>query len=80
MFWISPPAWLQKEYDAMLDYVRSSTAPDPAQPILIAGESERISQAQRRADGIYLSDQEWQKIVEAGIALGMNPAEFTLIA
>ncbi|WP_072038074.1 hypothetical protein [Pectobacterium brasiliense] len=45
-----------------------------------AGEPERISQAQRRADGIDLSDQEWQKIVEAGIALGMNPAEFTLIA
>ncbi|MEQ9911999.1 malate/lactate/ureidoglycolate dehydrogenase [Pectobacterium polaris] len=73
-------AWLQKEYDAMLDYVRTSTAPDPTQPILIAGEPERISQAQRRADGIYLSDQEWQKIVEAGVSLGMNPAEFALIA
>ncbi len=32
------------------------------------------------ADGIYLSDQEWQKIVEASVSLGMNPAEFALIA
>ncbi|AIA71272.1 putative membrane protein [Pectobacterium atrosepticum SCRI1043] len=29
---------------------------------------------------VYLSDQEWQKIVEAGVSLGMNPAEFALIA
>ncbi|MEH0834210.1 malate/lactate/ureidoglycolate dehydrogenase [Pectobacterium cacticida] len=73
-------SWLQKEYDAMLEYVRSSTAPDPAQPILIAGEPERRSLAQRHAEGIYLSDQEWQKIVEAGITLGMNPDEFSKIA
>ncbi|EHD21758.1 MULTISPECIES: malate/lactate/ureidoglycolate dehydrogenase [Brenneria] len=69
-------AWLQKEYDAMLDYVRSSRAPDPAQPILIAGEPELNARAQRRAAGIVISDAEWQKIVDAGISLGMAPAAF----
>ncbi|MEH2920344.1 malate/lactate/ureidoglycolate dehydrogenase [Samsonia erythrinae] len=69
-------AWLQQEYDAMLAYVRSSAVPDPTHPILIAGEPERMTQAQRSAEGIYLSDQEWQKIVAAGVSLGMEPTEF----
>ncbi|MBJ7220620.1 MULTISPECIES: malate/lactate/ureidoglycolate dehydrogenase [unclassified Brenneria] len=71
-------AWLQTEYDAMLDYVRSSTAPDPEQPILIAGEPEIKTRARRQADGIVISDQEWQKIVEAGVSLGMSAEDFTL--
>ncbi|MEC5320205.1 malate/lactate/ureidoglycolate dehydrogenase [Brenneria populi subsp. brevivirga] len=69
-------AWLQKEYDAMLDYVRSSRAPDPEQPILIAGEPEINTRARRLADGIVISDQEWQKIVDAGLSLGMTSADF----
>ncbi|MCV9877241.1 malate/lactate/ureidoglycolate dehydrogenase [Brenneria izbisi] len=68
--------WLQQEYDAMLDYVRASHAPDPEQPILIAGEPEIRIKARREAEGIELSDQEWQKIVEAGVSLGMSPQAF----
>ncbi|MFE8050024.1 malate/lactate/ureidoglycolate dehydrogenase [Brenneria goodwinii] len=71
-------AWLQKEYDAMLDYVRSSRAPDPEQPILIAGEPEIRTKAQRQAAGIEISDQEWQKIVDAGISLGMTTTDFAV--
>ncbi|PWC09659.1 malate/lactate/ureidoglycolate dehydrogenase [Brenneria corticis] len=71
-------AWLQKEYDAMLEYVRSSRALDPAQPILIAGEPELNARVQRRAAGIVISDAEWRKIVDAGISLGMAPEAFAL--
>lgn len=70
--------WLQHEYDAMLEYVRSSDAPDPANPILIAGEPERAASAERQAHGITISDQEWEKIVAAGISVGMAPEAFTL--
>ncbi|RBP58430.1 hypothetical protein DES54_15026 [Brenneria salicis ATCC 15712 = DSM 30166] len=68
--------WLQQEYDAMFDYDRTSHAPAPEQPILIAGESEIRSKARREAEGIELSYQEWQKIVEAGVSLGMSPQAF----
>ncbi|WP_409307607.1 malate/lactate/ureidoglycolate dehydrogenase [Pectobacterium sp. B1J-3] len=71
--------WLQQEYDAMLNYVRSSRAPDPEQPILIAGEPERRTKALREQVGVELSDQEWQKIVAAGVSLGMRPDEFSVM-
>ncbi|ACS85398.1 malate/lactate/ureidoglycolate dehydrogenase [Musicola paradisiaca] len=71
-------AWLQQEYDAMLAYVRSSKAPNPASPILIAGEPERQMRQQRLAQGVTLSDGEWQKIVAAGISLGMAEQDFQL--
>ncbi|MFP1741914.1 malate/lactate/ureidoglycolate dehydrogenase [Lonsdalea quercina] len=70
--------WLRREYDAMLDYVRSSRIPDPAAPILMAGEPEIIACRERMADGITLSDQEWRKIVEAGYSLGMPETAFAL--
>ncbi|KAA9001739.1 malate/lactate/ureidoglycolate dehydrogenase [Affinibrenneria salicis] len=70
-------AWLQKEYDAMLDYVQSSAAPDPQQPILIAGEPERQRRRERGQQGIVISDAEWERISAAGISLGMRREQFT---
>lgn len=70
--------WLQQEYDAMLSYVRDCPAADPAQPVLIAGEPERIAAAQRRAQGITISDQEWEKIVAAGVSVGMAREDFNV--
>lgn len=63
--------WLRKEYDAMLDYVRSSASTENDGPILIAGEPERIAAQQRGANGITISAQEWQKIKDVGLALGV---------
>lgn len=71
--------WLQKEYDAMLEYVRTCPAADDEHPVLIAGEPERISSTQRQEKGIALSDQEWANIVAAGVSLGMAEHEFALI-
>ncbi|MGM3192850.1 malate/lactate/ureidoglycolate dehydrogenase [Dickeya dadantii subsp. dieffenbachiae] len=70
-------AWLKQEYDAMLAYVRASRSPDPAVPILIAGEPERQARRQRQAEGIAISDGEWRKITDAGCSLGMPAAFFT---
>lgn len=63
----------------MLDYVRTCPAADAEHPVLIAGEPERIARAQRQANGITLSDQEWANIVAAGVSLGMTEQEFAVI-
>lgn len=70
--------WLQQEYDAMLGYVRECPAADPDQPVLIAGEPERMAAAQRQAQGITISDQEWEKIVSAGVSVGMTREAFNV--
>ncbi|WP_434779142.1 malate/lactate/ureidoglycolate dehydrogenase [Neisseria sp. Ec49-e6-T10] len=70
--------WFGAEYDAMIDYIRSSPAPFPDEhPILISGEPEIRTAAQRLANGIDISDNEWQAITDAGVALGMRQASFS---
>ncbi|WJV60881.1 malate/lactate/ureidoglycolate dehydrogenase [Pectobacteriaceae bacterium CE70] len=70
--------WLQREYDDMLEYVRSSKATDPNTPILIAGEPEIQTRQQRTEVGVTVSDQEWQRIVAAGRQLGMSATAFSV--
>lgn len=75
---LAPRAWFGQEYDAMLDYIRSSPAPFPDEhPILIAGEPERQKKSLREKQGIEISDNEWQAIIEAGISLGLQKDDLT---
>lgn len=70
--------WFGAEYDAMIDYIRSSPAPFPNDhPILISGEPEIRTATQRLANGIDISDNEWQAITDAGVALGMQQTLFS---
>lgn len=55
--------WLQAEYDAMIEYIKSSPAPN--EPILMAGEPELVAEAKRRQEGIKISKNEWNAILEA---------------
>ncbi|WP_035341136.1 MULTISPECIES: malate/lactate/ureidoglycolate dehydrogenase [unclassified Dickeya] len=70
-------SWLRQEYEAMLEYVRASRAQHPDNPILLAGEPERLAEQQRQLHGIAISDGEWRKIVEAGCSLGMAHEDFS---
>ena len=74
---LAPRAWLGQEYDAMIDYIRSSPAPFPKEhPVLIAGEPEHQTKAERLSQGITISDNEWQAIIQAGLSLHMQPEDF----
>ena len=76
---LAPRTWFGEEYDAMLDYIRSSPAPFPDEhPVLIAGEPERQNKALREKEGIEISDNEWQAIIHAGISLGLNESDLSL--
>lgn len=69
--------WFGSEYDAMIDFIRSSEAPDPVNhPVLIAGEPEIKTKQQRLAEGITISDIEWKAICDAGSSFGFDSTIF----
>lgn len=67
-------SWLRGEIDAMIAYVKSSRAVDPAAPVLVAGDAERGSE-RRRAAGIDIDGAELEEILGAGEELGLARAE-----
>lgn len=74
---LAPRAWLGEEYDAMIEYIRSSPAPFPNEhPVLIAGEPERQTKAKRLQEGIFISDNEWQAIANAAASWGIDKTSF----
>ena len=68
-------AWMQREIDAIVDYSKDSPALDAAEPVLVAGDPERSTAGQRRADGIPIDPRSWDDIVEAGVSVGLDSTE-----
>ena len=58
--------------EAMVDYVKASPPADPDNPVLIAGDPERISLKERERDGIPIDETTWEQILDAGVKLGLN--------
>lgn len=63
-------AWLADEIAAMTDYVTASPPRNPAEPVLIPGDPERLSREKRIAEGVPIDDETWREIAEA--ARGYN--------
>ena len=58
--------FLKNEMDAMIDYVKSSPAPDPVNnPVLSPGEPERMRHEDRLAHGVEISEGEALAIEKA---------------
>jgi uncharacterized oxidoreductase len=64
--------FVQAEIDKMVAFVKSSPPIDPALPVLVAGDPERIARAKRSAEGVYIDNETWAQLVEAGRSLGVN--------
>lgn len=70
--------FLKNEMDAMIDYVKSSPAPDPVNhPVLSPGESERVRREDRLAHGVEISEGEALAIRRAAEGFGV-PEEHLL--
>lgn len=70
--------FLKNEMDAMIDYVKSSPAPDPVNhPVLSPGESERMRREDRLAHGVEISEGEALAIRRAAEGFGV-PEEHLL--
>ena len=64
--------------DAVGEFV--SPAADPDKPVLVPGEPERLSKAQRGRDGIPIDATTWKQIGNCAKALGLGVPEFPSVA
>ena len=73
------PEWMEREIDTLIDYVTSSPPADPAEPVLVPGDPERIALAKRMAEGIPVDPVTWDGILEAGEQVGLPRTEATAL-
>lgn len=64
--------WLAGEVDTLLDYLRSCPPADPDAPVLVPGDPERATKAQRLAEGIPVDRSTWHQLVEAAALAGVD--------
>ncbi len=54
--------WAKQQIDQTLDYVRGIEPSDPAVPVMVAGDKERLTRAERLAHGIPVDDTTWGQL------------------
>jgi len=67
---LSSRAFIEAEVDAIVAYLKATTPADPALPVLVPGEPERIARAQRMRDGIEVDRTTWHEILAAAESIG----------
>jgi uncharacterized oxidoreductase len=80
MFVLDPGAFgglatFQAEVEAMIEYLRATTAAEGVDRVRIPGEPEIESVTARGADGIPIDDNSWTAICRAAGAAGLDDAE-----
>jgi uncharacterized oxidoreductase len=65
-------SFVRTEVDALIAYMKATQPADPALPVLVPGEPERIARAQRIAEGIDIDDTTWKEIGEAAKSVGAS--------
>ena len=70
------PAELRQQTEELCGAVRNSAIRDGFDEILIPGEPEYRAECQRASDGIPIAAATWQRWREAGLGIGMEPADF----
>ena len=63
------------EVRAFVDGIRASEPIDPAEGVMVPGDKERRTAAERRRDGIPLSEETWAAILGAARSSGVNDTE-----
>ena len=60
------------EVSELVDYVKASPAADPAEPVLVPGDPEQITMAERKANGVPIDANSWREILGAAKAVGLD--------
>lgn len=68
------------EVRAYVEFVKSARPADPDAPVLVPGEPELNAEADRRANGVPLSDDAWASILAAAQRVGLAEAEAVKLA
>ena len=66
--------WLRREVDGFVDYVKASPPADPAAPVLVPGDPERIAREERSRTGIDVDPTTWEELLDAGEKVGLSRA------
>jgi len=67
--------WLRREIDGFVDYVKASPPADPAEPVLVPGDPERLAREERSRTGIPVDPTTWEEILQAAEKLGLPSTE-----
>ena len=66
--------------DDYVSYVRACRPADPAAPVLIPGDPERLRRAERRRDGLPLALGAWASILNTAVEYGLDRAALAKLA
>lgn len=69
------PEWMRSELAAMVGYAQASPAADPQAPVLMPGDPERASAAERGRSGIPMPQGTWDGLLAAADQAGVPRAE-----
>ena len=67
--------WMQHEIEEMTTFYKKSPPADPDEPVLIAGDSERYHEKERKENGINIDKNTWKEILEESETLGLSRIE-----
>lgn len=70
------PERQREQIDALSAWLKGSPSVDPAAPVQMPGEPERVSAAKRQRDGIPLPAGTVQELVEAALSVGVDQHPF----
>lgn len=71
--------WMQREVDAVVDYFLASPQRTAGEPVLKPGDPERMTAADRQANGIPVDDTTWREIGLAGDDVGFGAADIEAV-
>ena len=71
---------MQHEIEAIVAHAKTSPPAKPEEPVLVAGDPERISKKERQVQGIPIDDATWEQILECGETLGLTRKEMMNLA
>ncbi len=63
-----------------VNFVTSSNPADPAKPVLVPGDPERATKAERLANGVPLADDAWASIQDTARKVGINDTDIATIS
>jgi hydroxycarboxylate dehydrogenase B len=63
--------WLREEIAAMTAYITASPPRNPDEPVLIPGDPERLTRAERIKNGVPVDDETWRELTVAARAINV---------
>ncbi len=73
-------AFFNSETDATLAHVKASPPANPAEPVLVPGDPERMTRAERQANGVPVDDETWAEMIRAAVGVGLSAGDVEALA